>query len=111
MRRPSDRVRLRVWGMVYLMIVATVPGAHAEHYYFHLYTATDGLPRAVVQSMYQDRSARRIIGARPGLHTRPGQSRPIHRLLCLSSPAVHERLRPWSAAFACSRGSVLSVQA
>jgi ligand-binding sensor domain-containing protein/signal transduction histidine kinase len=78
MRRPSDLVRLRVWGMVYLMIVAIVPGAHAEHYYFRLYTATDGLSQAVVQSIYQDRAGHLWIGTQAGLNRYDGTSITIY---------------------------------
>lgn len=78
MRRLSEIVRMRAWGMAYLMIVVAAPGAYAEHYYFHLYTATDGLSQAVVQSIYQDRAGHLWIGTQAGLNRYDGTSMIIY---------------------------------
>lgn len=78
MRRRSDLIRLRAFGAACLMLVAVVPSANAEHYYFRLYTAADGLSQAVVQSIHQDRTGYLWIGTQAGLNKYDGASVTIY---------------------------------
>jgi PAS domain S-box-containing protein len=64
--------RIRMQAAFAALMLAAVPAARAEQYYFRLYTAGDGLSQAVAQALYQDRAGHLWIGTQAGLNRYDG---------------------------------------